>query len=167
MAAPRPWTDADAAELARRHAAGESLHSIAKAMGRGKGTISAKSAAAGLKWERTRTAAAAQAVHIDNKARRVALVARLYTRAETVLGRLETSPFQTLVKVAGGAEVTGALPFVPTRDERDLADVVSRHLVSANRLEQVDSGGAEHVRSLLAGMAEQLGLTQADTVDPS
>lgn len=159
MAAPRPWAEQDAARLVELHAAGRSLHSIATDLGRSKDTISRKAAAAGLTWDRSKTAAAAQAVVVDNKARRALLVSRHYARAEKVLDRLEAATFTTLVPVGMGEQRPQALEFVPAIEEKALAQAVSTYLTSAARLEQIDAGdGSDTVRSLLGSLARTLGL---------
>lgn len=64
------WTDEESTRLTELHAAGKSLHFIANEMGRSKNTISKWASTLGLSWDRTETAKAAEAVHIDNKAKR-------------------------------------------------------------------------------------------------
>ena len=85
---PQRWTSDDDAELTRRHGNGESLHSIAKAMGRAKATLSAKAAGLGLSWEREQVAKAARAHAVDAKARRAALQVALLEDAERLRTQL-------------------------------------------------------------------------------
>lgn len=156
----RPWTPAEDTILRALHESGRSLHAIAKEMGRSKDTISRKAAALDLSWDRTRTAAAAQAVVVDNKARRVALTATLYTRAEDLLAQM-TEPH--LVFNFGGKENDyneRLLERPPTGDLRNLMQSASIALQRAVHLEQIDSaGGVEKERSLLAQIGEALGVT--------
>lgn len=138
-----PWTPAEDTILRALHEAGRSLHAIAKEMGRSKDTISKKAAALGLTWDRTRTAAAAQAVVVDNKARRVALTATLYTRAEEFLQQI-TEPH--LVFNFGGKENdynSRLLDRPPTGDIRNLMQSASIALQRARDLENVDANGAD------------------------
>lgn len=137
--AARPWTDADDAELRALHADGKTLHAIAGIMGRGKATIHRKAKDAGLDFDRTQTAKAAEAVHVDNKARRVRIVARMYARMEHLQDRLEALTFHTILKGEYGAESPRELEFVPTVDERNIADTINRYSVAAVKLEQVDA----------------------------
>lgn len=140
----RPWTQEDTTRLTELHAAGKSLHAIAADMGRSKSTISEYAQKAGLVWDRAKTAAAAEAVSVDNKARRVRIVARLYTQVETELDGLEEAsdetPWRTILKGEYGTEHQADLPFVPPRDRRDVSDIISRHMITATKLEAVDTG---------------------------
>lgn len=171
-APPRPWTDADTARLRELHAAGATLNACAKTMRRSRATISKYAARAGLTWDRTRTHAATQAKVIDAKARRRAILDRLYTRAETVLGRLEANTFTTLV-MSAGSQVTETLTFVPPQDERHLSSSVATYLTSVERLEKLDADhGVEQARGMLdqigraiTAAAEQLGNPDPD--DPN
>lgn len=166
--ATRPWTTDDDQTLRDLHAAGNTLHGIAKTMTRSKATISGKAAKLGLSWSRERTAAAAHAVHADNKARRVAIVARVYAEAEDVLAGVETGRrgegWRTILKGSFGVEETKTLEFVPSRDRRDVSDTLSRLLTTAAKLEAVDAGdGADTERSLLAQLGQALGVTGPGT----
>lgn len=64
------WTDEESTRLTELHAAGESLTFIAKEMQRSTETIHRHAERLKLSFDRTRTAKAAEAVHIDNKAKR-------------------------------------------------------------------------------------------------
>lgn len=159
MPSPRPWTKSDDAELTRRHGDGESLHSIAKSMGRGKATVSKKATALGLTWERTRAAAAAQAHATDAKARRAALQVALLGDAEKLRSQLWE---QATVFNFGGKDNTyeeRTLDKPPFADQLKIMQATGIAVDRSLKLADYDTGGAEHVRSLLAGMAEQLGLT--------
>lgn len=166
MPAPPAWTDTDTTELKRLHAAGNTLHGIARQMGRSKATISKYAGQLGLSWSRERTAKAAEAVHLDNKLRREKIVARMYTRIEHLQDRLEAvgpgTPFKTLVSAGKDGDTVEELDFVPTTDERNIADTLSRYVASATKLEAVDAGNKPAaVRDLLTGLAESLGITDA------
>lgn len=161
-----PWTADDDRTLTALHAAGKSVNAIAREMGRGKATVSDHGAKLGLTWDRTRTAKAAQAVAVDNKARRVAIVARLYTEAESDLADLEAGRtghgWRTILKDTGGAEREAVLTFVPPVDRRTMADALHRNLTSAAKLEQIDAGDKPNaVRDLLTGIAERMGIVDA------
>lgn len=105
-----------------------------------------------------RTAKAAEATAIDNKARRGKLVARLYDEVEAVLTAIEDgragNGWQTILKGAYGAKVGDTLTFIPSRDRRDVAEVLSRHLLSATKMDAIDAtGGVKRERSLPASSA--------------
>lgn len=85
---PAAWTDTDNAQLLKLHAAGHSLHSIAKQMGRAKSTINRHAALAGLGWDRSQTAKATEAVITDARARRAVLEQRFLDEAEASLDRM-------------------------------------------------------------------------------
>lgn len=157
-----PWTPDEDQTLTRLHGEGRSLHSIAADMGRSKSTVNKHAGRLGLSWDRTRTAQAAEAVHADNKARRVAIVARLYTQVEKELDRLEQagSGWRTVLKGSFGVEEVRTIDFAPPLDRRNVADTISRHLQAAARLEAVDaSNGVERERALLTELGHALGVT--------
>lgn len=159
-----PWTEAEDATLRSLHAAGRSLHSIAGEMGRAKRTISDHSARLGLTWDRSKTAAATTARVVDNKARRTAIVARLYAQVEGELKALEDAPsgWRTILKGEYGVENEATLTFAPPLDRRNVADVISRHLTSAAKLEQIDAGDRPAAaRDLLTGLGQHLGINDA------
>ena len=167
-AAPRParkWTRVDDTRLRELHGQGMALHSISREMDRAKSVISRQADLLGLSWDRSRTAAAARAVSVDNKARRVTIVNRIYDRIEHLQDRLEASTFHTIQRSTDGDSPT-ELDFVPTVDERNLADTISRYAQTATRFETIDSTAAAGVKSLIVGIAQQLGL-DGQTTDPS
>lgn len=88
---------------------------------------------------RARMAKATEAIRIDNAARRASIVERQYKRIEAILARLEAATFKTILKGESGVDETHQLDFVPTTDERNLADAMSRLAVSATKLEAVDA----------------------------
>lgn len=155
--AASPWTTADDTTLRGLHESGRSLHSIAAEMHRSKATISEKAAKLGLSWDRTRTANAAHAVAVDNKARRAAIEARIYAQVEAELTSVESAGaggWRTILKGAYGAEETKTLDFVPPRDRREAADTVSRYMATATKIAVLDSGDQDTsaVASWLAAM---------------
>src|SRR5690348_3013684 len=86
---PRPVTEADRAEILRRHAAGESRNAIARAVGRSGETVSKTVAAAGLSFERgPEVAAATTAKLTDLAARRAKLALDLQSDAERLREQL-------------------------------------------------------------------------------
>lgn len=158
MARQRWTTDHDAI-LRARHAAGDSLTSIAKHLGFGPGTVSRHAATLGLVWSTAKTAAATEHRRENLKARRTDLVDRLYRRAEHTLSRLEAPAFRTLVSTAPGVDTPTDLTFVPPQDEKALVQAIGTVLTSAARLEQIDGGPGDAVRSMLADLGAALGLT--------
>lgn len=159
----RDWTEAELQTLRERNAAGDSLTAIARDLGVTKPVLSRKAAALGLTWDRSRTEKATAAKVVDAKARRATILGRLYGEAEAVLDDLEAGRagkgWNTIIRGEYGIENTRSLDFIPIRDRRDASDTLSRVLVQATRLEQVDNGTADAVKGLLGGLADQLGLT--------
>lgn len=158
----RPWTDADTAELQSRHAAGESLTSIAKAIGRTNGTVGARAARLGLDWDRSKVAAANDARRITLADRRTRIIERLYQRAETNLDRLTAPEFRTVMKATFGEEKVRTIDVVPPQDEKALVQSIGTVLSSAARLEAVDTGSTDAVRSVLSALGEALGVQTPD-----
>ncbi len=97
------WSDEDSRRLTELHAEGKSLHFIAGEIGRSKQTVSRYAKSLGLEWDRATTAKAAEAVHVDNKARRVALEERLLVEAQKIMDQLWEP---TVVFAFGGKDNT-------------------------------------------------------------
>lgn len=157
MTARPPWTPAEDTTLRALHESGRSLHSIAAEMSRSKDTISRKASALGLTWDRSRTAAAANAVVVDNKARRALLVGTLYTRAEELLAQI-TEPH--LVFNFGGKENDyneRLLDRPPTGDIRNLMQSASIALQRAVDLENVDATSNNELPAVDAWIAAMTG----------
>lgn len=95
----------------------------------------------------------------DLKSRRLALIDRLYARAERVLDRLEAPTYMYRLTTAAGVE-TFADDFPPSNDEKNLAAAVSTYLRVAADLELRDDGdGLAPVESMLGRLAQRFGLT--------
>lgn len=158
MPAPRPWTDPENDVLRDLHGKGMSLNAIAKEMTRSKQAVSLRAAKLGLNWDRTRTAAAAQARHIDAKARRAALQVALLEDAE----RLRRELWQPVVYVDHGGkefvEVRWTMPTPNYQDRLRIMQTVGTAIDRSLKLADHDSTGADAVRSLLGGIAAQLGI---------
>lgn len=163
MALPRPWTDADSDALKAAHAEGLSLHAAATRLGRSKGITSRYAANLGLTWDRTRTAAAAQARVIDGKARRALLQVALLEDAEKLRAQLWAP---CLVHSFGGRDNTYAehtLDQPPFADQLKIVQAVGTAIEKSLRLADYDSAGGDHARGLLTAMARQLGLDDTAT----
>jgi hypothetical protein len=166
---PRPVTDEARARVMALHAAGKGRNEIAREVGYSTATITKIVSAAGKSFDRSETAVAVAARVIDLKARRAAIVTRLFNRSEFLLARLEAPSFKTLVKIQGGGEESRELDFVPTPNERDLNAAIAGYLSTAAKLELQDSSqGAEVAKSMLGNLAEALGITKpGDDVPPA
>lgn len=122
------------------YAAGTPVRQLAKTLGIDISTVSKRAQTLGARsTARAQVAQAVAAKKLDAKARRADILARLYTRAETVLARLEADTFRTLVPVAPGEQQPRNLDFVPPPDERYLSSSLSSYLSSAERLEKLDA----------------------------
>jgi hypothetical protein len=152
-------TDADRDRVRELHAEGKTRNEIARALGRAPSTVTGIAHALGLSFDRAKTAAATHARQVDNRARRTEIVARLYDRAEQILGRLEAERYTFTATTVNGIE-SKTLDHVPAPDEKALASAMSTHLGAAARLEQVDADkGSEGAKSMLGGLAVALGVT--------
>jgi helix-turn-helix protein len=151
-------TDVDRERVRTLHAEGKTRNDIARAIGRSPSTVTGIARALGLSFDRSATAAATHARQVDNRARRIGIVGRLYGRAEQVLGRLEADGYTFTATTVHGIE-TKVLDHVPAPDEKALASAMSTHLGAAARLEQVDADkGTDGVKSMLGGLAVALGI---------
>lgn len=157
----QPWTDEDAATLARMHGEGASLTSIAKHLGRHAGTVSKKAKAAGLSFDRAPVAAANEARAVDARARRQRIVENQHRITELIQGHLikgeEGKGWDTLVRAAGGAEFSDSLPYVPARDRKDVLSALNSSSTIIARLDDqhTDHDDAKSViTDLVQGLAE-------------
>ncbi|MEU0018037.1 helix-turn-helix domain-containing protein [Streptomyces rochei] len=157
--APIPFSDEEIEELRRLHAEGLGRNAIAREMGRSLRGVSVHAERLGLTFDRTMTAVATQAKVTDAKARRAAIVQRLYTRTEHLLDQLEGAergsfPFTT--STVNGIE-TERLDHVPGQEEKALSGAITQYLNQAVKLEQLDGDpGVEAARSMLGTLAEGL-----------
>ena len=158
-----PWTDADTAKLRDLHAAeGMTLNRAAKLMGRGSSTISRKSKALGLSWERpVQVVIATQANVIDIRARKAAAAAmelRLLEMTQQHLhDGIESKSWTALVRGEGGGEYERELSTVPARDLRDLASARSSSAQVIARLsDDSDRADIDTAKSMLAALGAAL-----------
>lgn len=156
-------TDVDRDRVRELHGQGTTRNDIARAISRSPSTVTAIARQLGLSFDRSKTAAATHARQVDNRARRVEIVGRLYDRAEQVLARLEEPAYTFTATTVHGIE-TKTLDHVPALDEKALASATSTHLAAAARLEQVDADkGTEGAKSMLGGLAVALGAAWSES----
>jgi hypothetical protein len=141
--------------LRELHAAGHGCNEIARRTGTNPATVSRRCKTLGLTFDRRQTAAGVAARSIDARARRVAIIDRLYARAEKLLDRLDADTFWTLMSVGAGEQQPTELNFVPAVDERYLAHSIGSYLQSAGKLEAIDADAERNAE--LAQVAVGLG----------
>lgn len=150
-------TDDDLAEMCRLHAAGESLGGIARALGKAKTTVGRAARAAGLSFERSRTAAAVVAHSIDMAARRAALAQNLLSDAERIREQLWTST--TVYNFGGKDNDYNERTFdeAPADIKRTLMQTATTALTAHLRLVDHDSdGGVTEAKSVLDGFMDAI-----------
>lgn len=149
-------------ELCRQ---GVSRNDIHRQTGVAAASISGIVKRAGLSFDRSRVAAATEARKVDLKERRTRIIEREYARIEHLQDRREAAEFKTVFKGEYGSEYVKTLDFVPTVDERNIADTISRMVTSVAKLEAVDSDqGVDSAKSLLGQIARGFGLAaESDT----
>jgi len=139
---------------------GVGRNEISRQTGVALGTVTKIVNQAGLSFDRTATRAATAARQDDLAERRSRLLTGMYTETETVLQRLaDSAKFRTVLKASFGEEKAKTLDFIPPRDYKDLAAAAAQLALAANRLEQSNSPQADHVKGLLGGIVDQLGLS--------
>ena len=151
------WTDEESTRLTELHTAGKSLHFIAGEMERSKRTISVWAEKLGLSFSREKTAKAAEAVHIDNKARRARIEERLLAKGEEFLDQLDEP---VIVFSFGGPlneyaehELTKPDPV----SQKHIVQALNTVLTSANKLHEMNAGQqAEKAVSALVQMQTAL-----------
>ena len=129
------------------------MNFIATDMQRSKETIGRHSERLGLSFDRTATAKAAEAVHIDNKARRARIEERLLAKGEEFLDQLDEP---VIVFSFGGPlneyaehELTKPDPV----SQKHIVQALNTVLISANKLHEMNAGQqAEKAVSALVQM---------------
>lgn len=134
-----PITDAERQQIANLHGAGESRNQIAKIVGRSTGVVSKVADQLGLKFDRSVTAAATEAVMADAKAKRAKLAAALLDDAERL--RLQLFAPCTVHSFGGKDNTFAEAPVErpPFRDQRDIMAAANTALMAALKLEQHDA----------------------------
>ncbi|MFB7894670.1 hypothetical protein ACFC1I_20875 [Microbacterium sp. NPDC056044] len=147
------WSDEDSRRLTELHAEGKSLHFIAGEIGRSKQTVSRYAKSLGLEWDRATTAKAAEAVHVDNKARRVALEERLLVEAQKIMDQLWEP---TVVFAFGGKDNTyeeHTLTQPTFGDQKAIVQTATTAIRESTRLHEMNAGQqAEKAVSALVQM---------------
>lgn len=151
------WSDEDSRRLTELHAEGKSLHFIAGEIGRSKQTVSRYAKSLGLEWDRATTAKAAEAVHVDNKARRARIEEQLLVKSEDMLAQLDKP---AIVYSFGGQfnqyeqhELDKPDPVA----QKHIVQALSTALTAANKLHEMNAGqNTDHAKSMLVQMQEAL-----------
>lgn len=155
-------TPEDRERILALYRAGWTRNAIAREVGRSPATVSKVCKAAGVHFDRNATAQAVAARSIDLKARRQAILHRIYARIEKNLDRLEAEGYTYSLVMPGGVEsaayvATQTDEDPPSADERNHMAVVTGYLQAATKLEAVDSdGGATDASSMLSRLYDSL-----------
>lgn len=147
------WTDEESTRLTELHAAGKSLTFIAKEMQRSTETIHRHAERLKLSFDRTRTAKAAEAKHVDNKARRARIEERLLAKGEEFLDQLDEPvtvfSFGGPLNEYAEHELTKPDPV----SQKHIVQALNTVLTSANKLHEMNAGQqAEKAVSALVQM---------------
>lgn len=141
------------------HAEGHSRNQIARETGTSATSVTRICKAAGATFDRTATAKATRAKVVDAKARRIAIIERLYTRSEAILTRLESDKYKTLVPIGPGEQATRELSYVPGNEERLLSAALTSYLGSAEKLEKIDAdNGIAETETMLQKLIDRIGI---------
>lgn len=158
MAANRPLTDDELEQIRQGNAAGQSLNSIAKRLGRSPNAIHVAAKRLGLSWDRSGVEAANAARAALGKERRQALQDRALSAAEKVYDTIEASKYKRIFKGEYGAEDVREIDFIPPNERRDLAATATQHVAISIRLAAVDDdSGVVAGASMLTKLAMDLG----------
>lgn len=138
--------------------AGKACNQIARELGVSSSTISGWAKREGLSFDRSQVKAANVAHATDLRARRLAIIDRLYRRAERNLERLEGDSYVYRVTLPDGT-VTVTDVWAPSADERNHSQSIGNYLGAAAKLELQDAGsGDSDAKSLLADLGRALGV---------
>lgn len=133
-----------------------SRNDIARQTGVSAGTVTNTCKANGLTFDRSATKDATRARVEDNKAKRAAIIARLYARSEKILDRLEAPTYMVrMMGPTGSEKVYDEAP--PAADERSLATSIGIYLDKAARLEDYDKSGDESGAAVDKWLAHMMG----------
>jgi hypothetical protein len=152
---PAPLTEAEKAEILRRHAAGETRNGIAREMGRSQQAVSKTVANAGGSFARAvEVQAATEARRIDLEERRVDLAHQLHLHAERLLTQLDKP---ALVYNFGGKDNTyeeHTLPEPSFGDKRTIIGAAGIAIDKSLKLvpPKTDTEGLAAVDAWLKGM---------------
>jgi transposase-like protein len=146
----KPITDAERAQIIEAVNAGETRNDIARKMKRSPSSVSKIAHAAGLGFDRSKTAAATKAKQADNRERRARIASQMLDDVE----KLQSQMFApTLVYNFGGRDNTyneHKLDQPSFRDKRDLATSIRQLMTTVLDTERIDQPQAGH------GVMEQL-----------
>ncbi|MCC4304220.1 MULTISPECIES: hypothetical protein [Rhodococcus] len=110
-----------------------------------------------MEWDRATTAKAAEAVHVDNKARRVALEERLLVEAQKIMDQLWEP---TVVFAFGGKDNTyeeHTLTQPTFGDQKAIVQTATTAIRESTRLHEMNAGqNTDHAKSMLVQMQEAL-----------
>lgn len=155
------WTDEESARLTELHGAGESLHFIAGEMQRSKDTVSRWAEKLGLSFSREKTAKAAEAVHIDNKAKRAKAESLFLDKTIETLEQLD----QPALVYSFGGPMNEYNEHILTKPDpiaqKHIMSAASTAINAAMKLGQLNSEG----RDLPAVDAWLIAMTSGDGVE--
>lgn len=132
-----PVDPATRARIKELHAQGLGRNDIARDAGVSGYTVTKVCREEGLSFDREATKAATEAKVVDNRARRVAAIARFYDQTDKVFDRLDRERHQ-LKEVSAGKLVEYESEDLPAQDLRALLQAANTAITSAVKLEQVD-----------------------------
>ena len=137
-----PITDTQRQQIIDLHAQGLSRNDIARQTGVSAGSVTNVCKANDLTFDRSSTKDATRARVADNKARRAAIVSRLYARSEKILERLESNAYvYRMMGPTGSEQVTDEYP--PADAERSLATSIGIYLDKAAKLADYDKSASD------------------------
>ena len=162
-----PLTPEELDKIRQYNAQGLTLRETARRIGRSHAAVSQAAARMGLTWDRTaHTAAATAAAKADRKARRAAIIDRLYTQIEGILARLEAPTYTFTATTVNGIE-TATLDEPPAHEVKALLQSVGSLVTAVTKLESVDADtGTEDAKSLLTGLVDGLRAVAAHLPGP-
>lgn len=154
MPAGKPLTDTEKARIRELHTEGLSLSAIALELGRSKSTVSNYCHRHGIRWDDTRTKAAAEAHALTNAEKRAELETRFLDEAASLLDQLHTPH---LAYNFGGKDNTyeeHTLPEPDIKGKKDLVQAAGTAVDKAVKLADVDrtGKGADAGKSLIGSM---------------
>lgn len=157
MRARGKWSDDEDETLLALHREGFALRRIAETMGRSAETVGRHARRLGLSFDRTRTSRAAEARHVDNRARRAALESRLLDEAEKSLDRL-WKPMQVYAFAGAEGDFHSTEIDEPSPvDRKAIMQTAQVALTASSKLHEMNAGrDAETLGSQLGKLIDSL-----------
>lgn len=159
----RPDVKETRARIKQMHGEGMARNAIARELGLAASTVGGHAKALGLKWDRSKTAAATAAKLTDLGARRAALVDRMMTTAEQGLDVIDSGEIE-LAMITQAGKVVKTTRDVDMTDRRNAITIAGIAVDKATKLLDRDTG-VDSAESTLDAIEKVIGAAALGLID--